>query len=613
MATSTLAAATVACPIFDAGLRRSVWHARIPKTLLAAVAQEDEAALWRHWRALLIGRHAAAEALAGSGKSPALLWAAPDDLTPEARRRIARLADRPAARPHAVAAEVDAWIESLAQRELDAASGLEALAWCAALPALSANLPGRVWWSLLEQLVESATAARSLDIFAQPHAALLWAGELRIALGCLFPELEPCRALVESGRATLSSGLVELTDGVGLPGAAAVRWTRPLLACWTRALRLGQAVRQRTLEAEAVAQYRWLVRQALRLTGPQGRQLLQPAASGPGDTELFRAALELGGDEKDWAIARQLPLAVGAPPRKTKTSGRGKKRPRARIKLPDPAYESEWAALGVLRTDWTARGEMLMVDYSQPTVQCELVGAGQSLLLGGWSLDVSLDGQPLVPEGAWEQICFHSDTDGDYLELEVEFAGGVRVQRQMFVARQDRFVLLADAVLAPRAGQLAYRAALPASPGIAVGPQRESHELFLSHRGKRCATVLPLALPEWRQQPAHGDVVSSEGRLVVEHARRGTALFAPLWIDVDARRRRQPFTWRPLTVAEDRRILPADEAAGYRVQFGRQHWLIYRSLAACGNRTVLGHNLVSEFLVARFSTTGEVTPLVEVE
>jgi hypothetical protein len=41
--------------------------------------------------------------------------------------------------------------------------------------------------------------------------------------------------------------------------------------------------------------------------------------------------------------------------------------------------------------------------------------------------------------------------------------------------------------------------------------------------------------------------------------------------------------------------------------------LIYRALASKGNRTLLGHNLLSETLVARFSNTGEVDPLVEIE
>jgi hypothetical protein len=60
-------------------------------------------------------------------------------------------------------------------------------------------------------------------------------------------------------------------------------------------------------------------------------------------------------------------------------------------------------------------------------------------------------------------------------------------------------------------------------------------------------------------------------------------------------------------------IQPRDVAAGFRVSVGRGQWLIYRALAGKGNRSVLGHNLMSETLVARFSNDGGVDALVEIE
>jgi hypothetical protein len=68
-----------------------------------------------------------------------------------------------------------------------------------------------------------------------------------------------------------------------------------------------------------------------------------------------------------------------------------------------------------------------------------------------------------------------------------------------------------------------------------------------------------------------------------------------------------------LTVAQDRQTLSPDVAVGYRVQVRNEHWLVYRALGSRGNRTLIGHNLVSEFLVARFKTDGEIEPLVEIE
>ncbi len=54
-------------------------------------------------------------------------------------------------------------------------------------------------------------------------------------------------------------------------------------------------------------------------------------------------------------------------------------------------------------------------------------------------------------------------------------------------------------------------------------------------------------------------------------------------------------------------------AVGYRAQSGAAHWLLYRSLAPNGIRTVLGQNLSTEFLFGRFRRTGDVKRLIEIE
>ena len=52
---------------------------------------------------------------------------------------------------------------------------------------------------------------------------------------------------------------------------------------------------------------------------------------------------------------------------------------------------------------------------------------------------------------------------------------------------------------------------------------------------------------------------------------------------------------------------------GYRVQVGKDQWLMYRSLSMPANRSVLGQNLSNECVVARFDQDGDVEPLVEIE
>ena len=90
-------------------------------------------------------------------------------------------------------------------------------------------------------------------------------------------------------------------------------------------------------------------------------------------------------------------------------------------------------------------------------------------------------------------------------------------------------------------------------------------------------------------------------------------LYAPLFVDLSARRWVEKRTWRQLTVAERLQIQPSEVAVGYRVQLGRKQWLIYRSLAESANRTLLGQNLSQEFVAARFDSDGFLKELIEIE
>jgi hypothetical protein len=241
------------------------------------------------------------------------------------------------------------------------------------------------------------------------------------------------------------------------------------------------------------------------------------------------------------------------------------------------------------------------------------LSCGKDMLLSGpWDLQVGCDGAPAAPRSEWEETCWVSDEDVDYLELEIKLTSGLRVQRHLLLARQDRFLMLADAILGDRPAALSYRGTLPLCAGVAFRGATETREGFLVGTRRR-ALVLPLALPEWRCDVRIGELVQVGAGLELHQAREGSRLFAPLFFDLDRRRMNRPLAWRQLTVAESLAVQPHDVAVGYRVAIGSRQWLIYRSLAAVANRTLLGHNLATETLVARFDRSGEVEPLVEIE
>ena len=131
--------------------------------------------------------------------------------------------------------------------------------------------------------------------------------------------------------------------------------------------------------------------------------------------------------------------------------------------------------------------------------------------------------------------------------------------------------------------------------------------------GKARGLILPLALPEWRVDPRIGEIEAVEGGFQLRQSAAGRALYAPLLIDLTAPRMHREPTWRQLTVAFERKIMSSDVAVGYRAAIGERQWLIYRSLAKPEGRTVLGHNLNSEFMFGRFSRRGTVKQLLEIE
>jgi hypothetical protein len=490
---------------------------------------------------------------------------------------------------------------------------ISALAWCWTLPSLASVLSADAWWSLLNHLVRTSMEAAAGNGLSEdmPWLEHVLAGELPLSLAYLFPEIAGCRALHATARATLSAGLLDLFDGEGLPHAKQFPQLRPLLGCWTRCRVMAHRMKRACWTEGAESQYRRLVYSTMRLTRRDGSQVFsrQPAAAL--DRHLLTMALHVGGNATTRAVADPILAGKRASPGKGAPSGKKKGRRAAGVSV--PAIHSEWAAAAVLRRTESPSPPGLTVLFPDATCQTEFACGKDVLWSGAWEFDVQIDGAPARPSEDWRETCWLSDDDVDYLELEIQLDAGLRVQRHMLLARDDRVLLLADAVLGARPAALQYRGLLPLCDGIRFRQACENREGVLLGR-KRRARVLPLALPEW--QPAnrqHGELRQTARGLELRQAIEGRSLFAPLFLDLDRDRLSEPVTWRQLTVAESLRVQPADVAVGYRATVGKRHWLIYRALAGVAIRTVLGHNLSTELLVARFSRAGEVEPRLEIE
>ncbi len=587
---------------------RLAWHSSAPRTVAKAGDWLDESKGWEAWIEHL-ARRAKPKPLSPllAGKGSPLAWCAEEaGLSSQLDERLDVL-DR-LARGKSISTKVldEALGDFLADENETVVTSLECIAWCHALGSLAQRTPAETWWSILGKLLDACCDADQIDVSDSPLEHQLLAGELRLAMSYNFPEIKATRSLVTPARRALSEGPDALLDGEGLPHASLLSLMRPLLACWTRCAAMGQSLKHGCWNEPAEIQYAWLIRQAIRFTRRDGTQTFDRDCGERLPPDLIQAAMELDGDRDDRKIAK---LAFPEPRRSSSTTDHkssGKK------KLPPSSTHSEWSAMAMLRPSWSHRDGMLSVDFSQPQLKIELSLGRHTLLLGTATLELWADDEPLEQKTGWESVCWESDKEVDYIELETMFSNKVRVQRQMLFSRKDHLVLIADAVRTDAVCNLRYAASWPLDTGTVANPRKRTREVTLT-AGKPRAEVLPLALPEWRRDLRVGELEAFDDHLKLQQSNTGRGLYAPLLLDLDPRRRGRPVTWRQLTVAEDRKSQTPDVAAGYRVQVGKKQWLIYRSLDERGSRTVLGENLISEFLMCRVDGNGPGTRLLEIE
>ena len=545
---------------------------------------------------------------ARSAKALPLLWSVDDvrPLPPDSRALVVQLGRLK--RPQCCAAEPElcqtlaSWLAEADGRAPDHVYALQCLAWAHALPRLAA--------ARIRPTVVGVAVAPALHVWRDPARR---------------GRPMPMGATVAGRRITghlalrvARAGHLSRTGRAGTNGSRQA-WT----SCWTAkacptpitcaccpaagVLDPRQPVslvhKDIRLKSAARTQYAYVLEHALRWSRPDRTQVLSShsAEDGQISTDLVRTALAQAHDPECTALARTVL------PRKAGVAHRGGG------DLPDkPSGNSSWSGLAILRADWSSASPRLAVSYAKPRLESELINDAAVIWSGPCQPTVEVDGVVLQPRSNWEELCWFDDDDVDYLELEIELEGQWRLQRQICLARDDRFLYVADAVVGQSPAAICYRCRWPLCGDVRFAAAEETCEGLLVGR-KKLGLVLPLALPEWRTDRRLGQLASSPGGLELQQAANSQNLYAPLFVDLDPRRLRKAVTWRQLTVAENLEIVPREAAIGFRAQVGTEQWLIYRSLTEPATRTVLGQHIGTEFLIGRFDDEGQADPLLEVE
>lgn len=605
-------------PPSQAAARREFWTARAPKQLRRGKLDPDAA--WDVWWNKRQAPASVARVVHAAGTP--LIWGwNPAELTEESRALVDLANDLDhGADPRRFAKgkrgatlheSVDLWLETARDGDTNVSFALGCLAAAHVLNRLGQHLCPDSGWPLIDFLYATADDSRAwcADVDGGCGAILaqqLVAGELPLTLSYLFDDVAPAAALRRTGRKHLAAGLAAVAGEKGFVRASHLEVLRPLIACWSRSRAIGKQIDKGAWNRTAQQQLHSLVRQSLRWTDAGGRQPLVDGHVTCWTPDFLAAAIRFGGTKREAAAARSLfagrSLAAEIPATKRKPA--------------KPANLSESAKLAILRTNWSPTAGSIAIDYSGIGMRVAVAAEGRDLFAGVWTATSRIDGKLLKPTGAWDAVCWFTDKDVDYIEFRVDLEQGARLERQVLLARADQFLLLADHLQAQAPGSIEHGWQLPLADRMAFRGESETRDgvLVADDSGGEIARILPLALPEWRIDPRMGELTSVDGALRLAQRTAARAVACPIFIDLNPRRAAKPCTWRQLTVAEALEIQPPEVAVGYRVQCGPKQWMIYRSQAPRGNRTLLGQNTSNEFVVARFlAPAGEIKELIQVE
>jgi hypothetical protein len=448
-----------------------------------------------------------------------------------------------------------------------------------------------------------------LDLSLLRHCELPWLA------GLVFSAVKGSEKLRQAGAELLEHELVERTDDKGAPHADLLPRLPLWLAVSTRILQTAESQEITLWDADAVELYRSLIEKIAPIIRPDGRFALSHVQV-PESRQFAEEVLKASGWSETEAALRS--LFAAQPKRNGKRTGSSKiaseshstARRAPREICIAPTNQSDDAAWAVMRTHWGADADRVVVTYDQPAMNIDLTIQGQSILTGEWYSEISSGSETFPFYGEWNSVCWQSDEDADYIEMQFVSMGVVRAERQILLSRTRQFCFIAESLAEIRFDQFNYQTRLPLVSGVKGTTSATTREVRLE-AGKVPIRVFPITLPDQH-------VFSTPGRFEADLSLRttasGTAWYNPILFDWSPARRSATAVWKSLTVAEEQKAVRPDVAAGHRIKVGNHQWLIYRSLKqSIEARSVLGHQTRYETVIGSVESNGDITPLMLVE
>ena len=469
---------------------------------------------------------------------------------------------------------------------------------------LSAGLFWRIWKRILGaslHFVNSVDAASDEDLTADQRLVVV--GELPWRVGTLFHSVQGAKELRQRGRAEFERQIQEYTDTDGTPFAALLERLPEWIAAFTRFLTWGGRFGVATWKGDPSTRYQQLLIRVIYMLDANTRL---PFATDKGDLleSMTTSATQSGLSDSEPA-AKLLKKYLKA----RQSDGKGRSAVKGRL---DCSSQSDWSRVAIARSKCCVASDQFTVLHHLPTLQVSLGLAGQPLFEGPWSLELSVNNKAVKVEGDWSCSCWNSDRDGDYIEYEIELAGGVRVTRVLFLSRSDQFLICLEYAVAKEGSEVELESRLPLAEGWKSRAATDSREWKLK-RKKQKVRALPLYLPDDPVLSAAGAMGADGDNLVTEVRGIKTACSAVL-LSWDSSVDRSYADWRSLTVTEEQREVSPAGATAFRLRLGDRQWLIYRRLNDSTElQSVIGYHSGHETAIGYFGEDGELEPLLLVE
>ena len=279
---------------------------------------------------------------------------------------------------------------------------------------------------------------------------------------------------------------------------------------------------------------------------------------------------------------------------------------------PATGLQSDETGVAVLRRDWSKRAPVFAVDYRAEPCAVQYRVCGEMVLDGLWDTTVTIGKRAVSVTGDWTATCWYADEDGEYLELRVDLEKDLVLERQIFLSRRIGMLWLADTVKtdAPGPLELAWRLPTPTVTGSTGAlPTRAQDALGVGFPLR----FLPVGLPADPMASADGTFACGGAEITMSARSAGHRLFLPLAMSWDDRRAKKQAEWRHLTITNDRRLVPGDEAVAIRVPAGDRQAVFFRALRTTARYAFVGYQTYSECVIGEIDSAGELNEWLIVE